>query len=61
MSIVCVGVDVLQALEISCWIALPQAPKCVLAGDHLQLPPTILSHKLVICIRYRLFSLLPAL
>jgi ATP-dependent RNA/DNA helicase IGHMBP2 len=24
---------------------LLRAPKCVLAGDHLQLPPTILSEK----------------
>ncbi|KAK3594546.1 hypothetical protein CHS0354_023602 [Potamilus streckersoni] len=32
-----------QALEAACWIALLRAPKCVLAGDHLQLPPTILS------------------
>uniref|UniRef100_A0A4W3IA86 DNA-binding protein SMUBP-2 n=1 Tax=Callorhinchus milii TaxID=7868 RepID=A0A4W3IA86_CALMI len=34
-----------QALEASCWIALPRAPKCVLAGDHKQLPPTIKSRK----------------
>ncbi|XP_067948248.1 DNA-binding protein SMUBP-2-like isoform X2 [Watersipora subatra] len=34
-----------QALEAACWIGLLQANKCVLAGDHLQLPPTILSHK----------------
>uniref|UniRef100_A0A8C5WH06 DNA-binding protein SMUBP-2 n=1 Tax=Leptobrachium leishanense TaxID=445787 RepID=A0A8C5WH06_9ANUR len=34
-----------QALEASCWISLLQAKKCVLAGDHKQLPPTILSHK----------------
>lgn len=32
-----------QALEAACWIALPYAPKCILAGDHLQLPPTIIS------------------
>ena len=32
-----------QALEISCWIALLQVQKVVLAGDHLQLPPTIMS------------------
>ena len=35
----------LQALEASCWIALPRAPRCVLAGDHCQLPPTILSQE----------------
>ncbi|KAG5839939.1 hypothetical protein ANANG_G00210620 [Anguilla anguilla] len=33
-----------QALESSCWIALLKARKCVLAGDHKQLPPTIKSH-----------------
>ena len=32
-----------QCLEVSCWIPLLQAPRCVLAGDHLQLPPTIIS------------------
>ncbi|NXG59682.1 SMBP2 protein, partial [Hemiprocne comata] len=34
-----------QALEASCWIPLLRAPKCILAGDHKQLPPTIISHK----------------
>jgi ATP-dependent RNA/DNA helicase IGHMBP2 len=34
-----------QALEIACWIALLQTKKVVLAGDHLQLPPTILSEE----------------
>uniref|UniRef100_A0AAV2L8Q7 DNA-binding protein SMUBP-2 n=1 Tax=Knipowitschia caucasica TaxID=637954 RepID=A0AAV2L8Q7_KNICA len=32
-----------QALEGSCWIPLLRAPKCVLAGDYKQLPPTIKS------------------
>ncbi|XP_074371613.1 uncharacterized protein LOC141712539 [Apium graveolens] len=32
-----------QALEIACWIALLKGSRCVLAGDHLQLPPTIQS------------------
>ena len=32
-----------QALELACWIALPFAGKAVLAGDHHQLPPTIMS------------------
>ncbi|KAH8036044.1 hypothetical protein HPB51_016348 [Rhipicephalus microplus] len=32
-----------QALEVACWMALFRAPKCILAGDHLQLPPTIVS------------------
>lgn len=30
-----------QALEAQCWIPLLSAKKVVLAGDHLQLPPTI--------------------
>ncbi|XP_064476422.1 DNA-binding protein SMUBP-2-like isoform X3 [Ornithodoros turicata] len=34
-----------QALEVACWMALLRAPKCVLAGDHLQLPPTIVSKR----------------
>ena len=32
-----------QALEAQCWISLLSAKKLVLAGDHLQLPPTIKS------------------
>ncbi|CAO2822194.1 unnamed protein product [Amaranthus hypochondriacus] len=32
-----------QALEIACWIALLKGTRCILAGDHLQLPPTIQS------------------
>ncbi|XP_063253931.1 DNA-binding protein SMUBP-2 [Prinia subflava] len=34
-----------QALEASCWIPLLRAPKCILAGDHKQLPPTIISQR----------------
>ncbi|XP_074854038.1 DNA-binding protein SMUBP-2 [Carettochelys insculpta] len=34
-----------QALEASCWIPLLKARKCILAGDHKQLPPTIISNK----------------
>ncbi|XP_048581003.1 DNA-binding protein SMUBP-2 isoform X2 [Nematostella vectensis] len=34
-----------QALEASCWIPLLRAPRCILAGDHHQLPPTIISPK----------------
>uniref|UniRef100_A0A2K6SNB1 DNA-binding protein SMUBP-2 n=1 Tax=Saimiri boliviensis boliviensis TaxID=39432 RepID=A0A2K6SNB1_SAIBB len=34
-----------QALEASCWIPLLQAGKCILAGDHKQLPPTVISHR----------------
>uniref|UniRef100_A0A8D2MBY5 DNA-binding protein SMUBP-2 n=1 Tax=Zonotrichia albicollis TaxID=44394 RepID=A0A8D2MBY5_ZONAL len=36
-----------QALEASCWIPLLKAPKCILAGDHKQLPPTIISHRMI--------------
>lgn len=32
-----------QALEAQCWVPLLSAKKVVLAGDHLQLPPTIKS------------------
>ncbi|XP_068963279.1 DNA-binding protein SMUBP-2-like, partial [Petaurus breviceps papuanus] len=34
-----------QALEASCWIPLLKTRKCILAGDHQQLPPTIVSHQ----------------
>ncbi|GFW39151.1 DNA-binding protein SMUBP-2 [Trichonephila clavipes] len=34
-----------QAMEAACWIPLLLAEKCILAGDHHQLPPTILSKK----------------
>ncbi|GAX76189.1 hypothetical protein CEUSTIGMA_g3633.t1 [Chlamydomonas eustigma] len=40
---VCVIDEAAQALEASCWGALLKARRAVLAGDHLQLPPTILS------------------
>ena len=32
-----------QSLEAACWIPLLRAPRCILAGDHKQLPPTIMS------------------
>ena len=32
-----------QGLEASCWIPMMRGRRCVLAGDHLQLPPTIKS------------------
>ena len=32
-----------QATEAACWLALTYAPRVLLAGDHHQLPPTILS------------------
>lgn len=35
-----------QALEAQCWISLLAAEKVVLAGDHLQLPPTVKSANL---------------
>jgi ATP-dependent RNA/DNA helicase IGHMBP2 len=28
---------------MACWIAMLQSKKAILAGDHLQLPPTIMS------------------
>jgi ATP-dependent RNA/DNA helicase IGHMBP2 len=34
-----------QALEISCLIPLLKGKRCVLAGDHKQLPPTIKSRE----------------
>ena len=34
-----------QALEAECWNAILKANKVVLAGDHLQLPPTVMSSK----------------
>jgi len=34
-----------QATEPSCWIPLQRSHKVVLAGDHWQLPPTVVSHQ----------------
>jgi ATP-dependent RNA/DNA helicase IGHMBP2 len=34
-----------QALEVSCWIPIMIATKCILVGDHKQLPPTVKSTK----------------
>lgn len=34
-----------QALEAACWGALLKGKRCVLAGDHLQLPPTVMSEE----------------
>lgn len=34
-----------QALEPACWIPILKASKLILAGDHLQLPPTIKSEE----------------
>ena len=32
-----------QSLEMACWIVIPRAPKLILAGDHHQLPPTVVT------------------
>lgn len=34
-----------QALEAACWITIPMVKKCILGGDHFQLPPTIVSEE----------------
>lgn len=34
-----------QALEPACWAALLKGRRAVLAGDHLQLPPTVVSEE----------------
>jgi len=33
-----------QTTEPGCWVPLPRSARLVLAGDHCQLPPTVLSH-----------------
>lgn len=44
-----VGFDVViideaaQALEVACWMAILKGSRCILAGDHLQLAPTVQS------------------
>lgn len=37
--------EVAQAIEPACWIPLLRAGRIVLAGDHCQLPPTIVSNQ----------------
>ncbi|XP_053208165.1 DNA-binding protein SMUBP-2-like [Panonychus citri] len=32
-----------QAIEVACWIPLTLVKKCILAGDHYQLPPTVIT------------------
>ena len=32
-----------QSLEMACWIVIPRAPRLILAGDHQQLPPTVIT------------------
>lgn len=34
-----------QALEPACWAALVRGRRAILAGDHMQLPPTVVSEK----------------
>ncbi len=34
-----------QALEPACWIAIKKAYRVIMAGDHLQLPPTVKSYE----------------
>ena len=40
---VCVIDEAAMALEVSCWIPILRAKKLILAGDHCQLAPTIMS------------------
>ena len=42
---VCVIDEAGQSLEVGCWIPILKSKKVVLAGDHLQLPPTIVSQQ----------------
>lgn len=49
--------EVSQAMEAACWIPLLRTRKCILAGDHLQLPPTILSNESVALLIIFLFRL----
>ena len=32
-----------QSLEMACWIVIPRASRLILAGDHHQLPPTVIT------------------
>eukprot|EP00916_Digyalum_oweni_P022702 GHVL01037586.1.p1 GENE.GHVL01037586.1~~GHVL01037586.1.p1 ORF type:complete len:848 (+),score=195.25 GHVL01037586.1:1461-4004(+) len=41
-DVVCID-EAAQALEVACWIPILLGNKCILAGDHFQLPPTIKS------------------
>ncbi|CAL5075293.1 unnamed protein product [Urochloa decumbens] len=38
-----------QAIEPSCWIPILQGKRCILAGDHRQLAPVVLSREAVEC------------
>jgi ATP-dependent RNA/DNA helicase IGHMBP2 len=39
----CIIDEAAQAIDVSCWIPMLRSKKCVMAGDHCQLPPTVLS------------------
>ena len=45
-----------QATECLCWIPILQGKKVILAGDHLQLPPTIKSKNAEYVLSYTLFD-----
>jgi predicted DNA helicase len=45
-----------QATESLCWISILQGKKLILAGDHLQLPPTIKSKEAEYILSYTLFD-----
>ena len=45
-----------QSVEVSCWIPLLRGKRAVLAGDHLQLPPTIKSSAANTVLSYTLFD-----
>ena len=45
-----------QATECLCWIPILQGKKVILAGDHLQLPPTIKSKDAEYVLSYTLFD-----
>ena len=37
-----------QSLEMACWVVIHLAPKLILAGDHHQLPPTVISKSVAV-------------
>lgn len=39
----CVIDEAAQAIDVACWIPMLRSSKCIMAGDHCQLPPTIKS------------------
>ena len=45
-----------QSVEVSNWIPLLKGKRAVLAGDHLQLPPTIKSKEAEKVLSYTLFD-----